>query len=163
MIASMASSPPQESSQAKAPVVVRRTAVIVLGYLAYIVLILVLPGRSPVRAATDAAGGVQASPSSAYMRGQRIWRRNNCQTCHAMYGLGGHTGPDLTTIGSRMPADYIEQVIRTGDRVMPAFDLDEAESADLVAYLQAISRTGVYPPKHWTDPVFGSANPWAGD
>lgn len=160
MIASMASSLPQEPSQAKAPAVVRRTAVIVLGYLTYIVLILVLPGRSPVRAAM---GDASAAPSPAYMRGQRVWRRHNCQTCHAMYGLGGHTGPDLTTIGSRMPADYIEQVIRTGDRVMPAFDLDEGESADLVAYLRAISRTGVYPPKRWTDPVFGSANPWAGD
>ena len=28
--------------------------------------------------------------------GRIVWQKNNCQSCHQLYGLGGYLGPDLT-------------------------------------------------------------------
>ncbi|MCZ6597955.1 MAG: hypothetical protein O7B99_09975, partial [Planctomycetota bacterium] len=28
--------------------------------------------------------------------GLAVWRENNCQACHQVYGFGGFHGPDLT-------------------------------------------------------------------
>ena len=42
-------------------------------------------------------------------RGELVYRRNNlaCTTCHAIGGIGGMLGPDLTSIGASAPADYL--------------------------------------------------------
>ncbi|MEC7357491.1 MAG: PVC-type heme-binding CxxCH protein [Verrucomicrobiota bacterium] len=43
------------------------------------------------------------------VRGENIYRRNQllCQACHAIGGGGGLIGPDLVSIGSSAPVDYI--------------------------------------------------------
>lgn len=42
-------------------------------------------------------------------RGEVIYRRENlaCVSCHAIGGIGGVLGPDLTSIGASAPADYL--------------------------------------------------------
>jgi putative heme-binding domain-containing protein len=42
-------------------------------------------------------------------RGERIFRsqQQSCATCHAIGGVGGHVGPDLTSIGASSPLDYL--------------------------------------------------------
>ncbi|MCH7870146.1 MAG: c-type cytochrome, partial [Planctomycetes bacterium] len=35
--------------------------------------------------------------------GLAIWRENNCQACHQIYGYGGFLGPDLTNLMDRRP------------------------------------------------------------
>lgn len=43
------------------------------------------------------------------LRGENIYRKNQllCQACHAIGGGGGLIGPDLVSIGSSAPVDYI--------------------------------------------------------
>lgn len=42
-------------------------------------------------------------------RGERLYRRPDlaCMSCHAIGGAGGHIGPDLTSIGTSAPGDYV--------------------------------------------------------
>lgn len=42
-------------------------------------------------------------------RGEQLYRRADlaCNTCHAIGGLGGKIGPDLTSIGASAPTDYL--------------------------------------------------------
>ncbi|MDB6058375.1 MAG: hypothetical protein JWO95_2219, partial [Verrucomicrobiales bacterium] len=43
------------------------------------------------------------------LRGENIFRRPQvaCATCHAIGGVGGKVGPDLTSIGASSPIDYL--------------------------------------------------------
>jgi putative heme-binding domain-containing protein len=43
------------------------------------------------------------------VRGERIFRRPElgCVSCHAIGGIGGHVGPDLTSIGGSAQPDYL--------------------------------------------------------
>ena len=38
--------------------------------------------------------------SKKAINGENIWLKNNCNSCHQLYGLGGYLGPDLTNIYS---------------------------------------------------------------
>ncbi len=42
-------------------------------------------------------------------RGERLFRsqQQSCATCHAIGGVGGHVGPDLTSIGASAQPDYL--------------------------------------------------------
>ena len=53
------------------------------------------------------ATSVAAQGDSA--RGEKIFRRPElgCVTCHAIGGVGGKVGPDLTSIGASAPVDYL--------------------------------------------------------
>ncbi len=46
-------------------------------------------------------------------RGERVYRRVElaCTACHAIGGVGGKVGPDLTSIGASAPADYLVESI----------------------------------------------------
>lgn len=46
-------------------------------------------------------------------RGELIYRRTElaCATCHAIGGIGGKVGPDMTSLGASAPADYIVESI----------------------------------------------------
>src|SRR5207244_2108743 len=43
------------------------------------------------------------------VRGEKIFRRAqvSCASCHAIGGVGGKVGPDLTSIGASSPLDYL--------------------------------------------------------
>jgi len=88
--------------------------------------------------------------------GARAWRVAGCQSCHSLYGLGGHTGPDLTNVVSRVSADYVRTVVRFGMRGMPAYrTIEPAELEAIVAYLADVDRTATFPPRGLTGAVFG--------
>jgi putative heme-binding domain-containing protein len=42
-------------------------------------------------------------------RGEMVFRRSSlqCATCHAIGGIGGKVGPDMTSLGASAPVDYI--------------------------------------------------------
>ncbi len=128
-------------------IVTRRVAVVILGYLAYGALAASLPIRTPPIDASSTGPLVDL--------GRAAWRANNCQSCHSIYGLGGHTGPDVTNAFSRVGDGYIRQVLRMGVRAMPVLDLSESEIDALVAYLDDMDRSGTYPPPGLGEPVFG--------
>ncbi len=51
----------------------------------------------------------QVQQSGDPHRGETIYRREKlqCVLCHAIGGVGGHVGPDLTSLGASAPVDYI--------------------------------------------------------
>jgi nitric oxide reductase subunit C len=81
------------------------------------------------------------SPPAA--RGLALWRRENCQACHQLHGLGGFLGPDLTNVAARRTPDELAEVLLEGRRQMPAFALGSGERADLGAFLAEMDRTGL--------------------
>lgn len=126
--------------------VLARSGVVVAGYLVYVGAVAGLPLDE--RADEDAW-----SPEAR--AGMGVWREQACTGCHSIYGLGGHTGPDLTNAWSRMGEEYIRTVLHDGVRAMPAFELSEADVQALLALLAETDRTGVYPPRSNFAPVFG--------
>ena len=60
------------------------------------------PAELQILAATALAQGDAA-------RGEQLYRRADlaCSACHAIGGIGGKIGPDLTSIGASAPTDYL--------------------------------------------------------
>lgn len=95
------------------------------------------------------------SPATAEAsRGRDVFLSSSCSGCHAIRGVSeaGFHGPDLTHLGSRttigaasLPLDHdtLTNWVRDPDALkpgtlMPAADLDDADLADLVAYLEGL-------------------------
>ena len=76
------------------------------------------------------------------LAGRRIWHRNNCQSCHQLYGFGGFLGPDLTNAASRLAPQRFVRLLNEGSGRMPAFDLSVDEAAAVMAFLWAMDETG---------------------
>ncbi|MGB0973418.1 MAG: c-type cytochrome [Flavobacteriaceae bacterium] len=85
--------------------------------------------------------------SNTALRGQELWQKNNCWSCHQTYGLGGYLGPDLTNIYSNKHKgpEYIKAFLNSGVKSMPKFNFSEDEKNAIVEYLKAIDSTGTYP------------------
>lgn len=126
-----------------------RVGVVVLGYFAYVAAVALLPLGARAHAST----GEPLDPQ--VQAGQVAWRNNACTSCHSIYGVGGHTGPDLTNVTSRMGEEYIRTVLKDGVRAMPAIELSDDETNAIVAYLGHADVTGVYPPRNAFVSVFG--------
>jgi nitric oxide reductase subunit C len=76
-------------------------------------------------------------------QGLALWRRNNCQACHQIYGFGGFLGPDLT---NRVDEDTLDEefsgILLKGSGKMPAFKFSRSDQEAILAYLRAVNRTG---------------------
>ena len=69
-----------------------------------------------------------------------MFQNKNCRNCHALEGIGGRRGPDLTTVGTRLTRDQlIDQVSNgtPGGGNMPAYgkQMNPAEMTALVDFL----------------------------
>jgi mono/diheme cytochrome c family protein len=80
-----------------------------------------------------------ASSRSHREHGAQVWAANGCQHCHTIANVGGHKGPDLSSVGRTAKKDAIRKQIVYGSKVMPAFGemLSPAEVDDLVRYLRS--------------------------
>ena len=125
---------------------VGRVLIIVAGYLAVGLVVFVSPGRGRPEVATPDAGA---------RRGAVVWRREHCASCHAIYGLGGHLGPDVVDSHTLRGPHFLRNIIRGGAIAMPGFDLSDAEIDDLVAFLAHLDGTGTYPFRSRPLPLFG--------
>jgi ubiquinol-cytochrome c reductase cytochrome b subunit len=81
------------------------------------------------------------------LQGSLVFQNKNCRNCHALDGLGGHKGPDLTTVGTRLTRDQlIDQVSNgtPGGGNMPAYgkQVSPAEMTALVAFLTSLRPEG---------------------
>lgn len=74
--------------------------------------------------------------------GLKLWRSNNCQVCHQVYGFGGFLGPDLTNVASRLDPIAFERILTYGQKQMPAFGLDKEKVNSLVAFFDELDATG---------------------
>ncbi len=75
--------------------------------------------------------------------GRAIWLKNNCQSCHQIYGFGGFLGPDLTNIVEHLSDQRLEQVLTNGFKQMPSFNFNYDERQYIMSYLRYINQTGI--------------------
>ena len=76
-------------------------------------------------------------------RGLAVWRGNNCQACHQIYGFGGFLGPDLTNrVTDATPDAEFRAILEEGARSMPAFQMPPADQEAVLSFLRAVNRTG---------------------
>jgi putative heme-binding domain-containing protein len=76
-------------------------------------------------------------------RGERIFRRKDlaCITCHAIGGVGGKVGPDLTSIGASAQIDYlIESVLYPNRKIKEGYHSAIIETKDGTEYSGVVAR-----------------------
>jgi ubiquinol-cytochrome c reductase cytochrome b subunit len=86
------------------------------------------------------------------LQGAVVFQHKNCRNCHALEGIGGKRGPDLTTVSTRLTREQlIDQVSNgtPGGGNMPAYgkQLSAAEMSVLVEFLVSLHPEG-QPPAH---------------
>lgn len=76
--------------------------------------------------------------------GADVYRTHGCQACHALFGVGGSVGPDLSAVGSRYDRATLVQIILAGRGNMPSFatSLDPDRLEALVDFLETLERPG---------------------
>jgi nitric oxide reductase subunit C len=81
--------------------------------------------------------------------GQDVWHKYNCINCHTLFGEGAYYAPDLTKITQHRGEAYLKAYMRDPSkfydeqrhrRLMPRQDLSEDEIADLIRFLDWISK-----------------------
>ena len=80
--------------------------------------------------------------SDTARQGRRIWRQNNCQSCHQLYGFGGFLGPDLTNAAERVPFERLEHLLTEGSGRMPAFGFSQGQITAVDEFLKVMHETG---------------------
>lgn len=82
-------------------------------------------------------------------RGMDVWHEFNCINCHTLFGEGAYYAPDLTKIAQLRGAPYLQAYMRdpsqfyderTHRRLMPKQDLTEEQIADIVVFLDWVSK-----------------------
>jgi len=99
--------------------------------------------------------GMEALPhperlSPLEKRGQQLFVKLKCYSCHGINGGGGPVGPDLGLGGKRDPKK-VEAILRhpgafNAHTVMPAYDLPPEDMKALVAYIVSIGPNSRMPP-----------------
>jgi nitric oxide reductase subunit C len=88
----------------------------------------------PILAMAAGVGGQELSA------GQRVYRAQGCSACHSINGIGGTSGPELTTVGTRHDQEwFIGHFKDPGKYVknsaMPPVTASDEEIAQLAAYM----------------------------
>jgi ubiquinol-cytochrome c reductase cytochrome b subunit len=84
------------------------------------------------------------------LQGAVLFQNKNCRNCHALDGVGGRRGPDLSDVGARLTGDQlIDQVSNgtPGGGNMPAYgrQMKPAEMTALVDFLVSLRPAGQAP------------------
>jgi ubiquinol-cytochrome c reductase cytochrome b subunit len=84
------------------------------------------------------------------LQGAALFQNKNCRNCHALDGIGGQRGPDLTTVGTRLTrGQLIDQISNgtPGGGNMPAYgkQIGPAEMSALVEFLAGLRPVGARP------------------
>jgi ubiquinol-cytochrome c reductase cytochrome b subunit len=85
--------------------------------------------------------------SPVELQGALLFQDKQCRNCHAVGGEGGHRGPDLSVVGTRMDQpELVRQVIQGGGN-MPAYGntLSPQEIKALVSYLVSLRPLNTIP------------------
>lgn len=77
------------------------------------------------------------------LRGALVFQDKQCRNCHALGGVGGHRGPALDAVATRLTKDQLIHQVLQGGGNMPAYgkNLSPSEVTALVAFLG-----GLHPP-----------------
>jgi ubiquinol-cytochrome c reductase cytochrome b subunit len=81
------------------------------------------------------------------LQGAAQFQNKDCRNCHALQGIGGRRGPDLTAVGTRLTRDQLIDQISNGTPGggnMPAYgkQISPAEMTALVAFLENLRPPG---------------------
>jgi mono/diheme cytochrome c family protein len=123
------------------------TALTIAGYVSK-------PAADTTAAAGSQAGGrlpqaATATPESI-SRGSEVFKSNGCAGCHAISGVGGVIGPNLSDEANRgRTHEWLSVQIRNPkmhfpDTIMPSFNkLTDRQANDLIDYLLALKSSGI--------------------
>lgn len=87
--------------------------------------------------------------SPAVIHGKDVWHQNNCINCHTLFGEGAYYAPDLTKIAQHRGEAYLKAYLKDPSkfydeqrhrRLMPKQDMTDTEIADLVSFLDWVSK-----------------------
>lgn len=86
------------------------------------------------------------------LQGAALFQSKDCRNCHALDGIGGERGPDLTTVGARLThGQLIDQISNgtPGGGNMPAYgkQISPPEMTALVEFLANLRPPGTPPPR----------------
>ncbi len=96
----------------------------------------VLVGADVPDARTTDRADVGRDVDPVVERGAAVFRRY-CAHCHGARGAGTGDGPDLRVRVPTVDDAEVLRLVRDGGRMMPALPVDEAQRADVLAYLRA--------------------------
>lgn len=83
------------------------------------------------------------------IHGKDVWHKYNCINCHTLFGEGAYYAPDLTKITQHRGAPYLTAYMKDPSkfydeqkhrRLMPKQDLSDVEIADLISFLDWVSK-----------------------
>jgi ubiquinol-cytochrome c reductase cytochrome b subunit len=85
--------------------------------------------------------------SPAQLQGAAMFQNKSCRNCHALDGIGGTRGPDLTRVGMRLTHDQLVNQVSNGTPGggnMPAYgqQMGPAEMTVLVDFLTTLRPAG---------------------
>ncbi len=86
---------------------------------------------------------VTASQKGDPHRGELVYRRPElgCVTCHAIGGVGGKVGPDMTSIGASSPADYlVESLVYPNRKIKEGYHSVVIETKDEQEFSGVLTR-----------------------
>jgi ubiquinol-cytochrome c reductase cytochrome b subunit len=91
--------------------------------------------------------GLVQNSTPLRLQGAALFQNKNCRNCHALEGLGGQRGPDLTRVGTRLTrGQLIDQISNgtPGGGNMPAYgkQISPAEMTALVEFLENLRPAG---------------------
>ncbi len=86
--------------------------------------------------------------SALELAGANVFQYKQCRACHAIDGVGGHRGPDLASVGTRLTDPQLTRQVLQGGGNMPAYgkNLDPDETTALVAFLVSLRGNQNLPP-----------------
>jgi len=107
-------------------------------------------GSAPV-GATQASSAQQAAAvplSPLAMRGQKVFQRNSCESCHGVDGLTGTVAaPALAGTASILPASVLEDLLRHHSIQMqkggmPLTNMNAQDMKSIVAFIRSMPAKG---------------------
>jgi ubiquinol-cytochrome c reductase cytochrome b subunit len=86
------------------------------------------------------------------LQGALVLQNKQCRNCHALDGVGGHRGPDLSTVATRLTRDQLVRQVIQGGGNMPAYgkNLSPAEVDALVAFMMTLHPANELPARDVT-------------
>jgi ubiquinol-cytochrome c reductase cytochrome b subunit len=95
---------------------------------------------SPVANPGQLPANVTQNLSPTAQQGVVVYQQAGCISCHAIEGVGGQRGPNLTGVGGRLSRGQLISRIQAGGNNMPAYagNLTPTQLSNLVDFLQSL-------------------------
>jgi ubiquinol-cytochrome c reductase cytochrome b subunit len=147
-----------ERAPSRRPVAVLAVIVIftALGVLTYLGITAPWSPQMTAWSGNPIPAAIVRASTPLQLQGGLVFQNKNCRNCHALEGIGGERGPDLTTVGTRLTRDQlIDQVSNgtPGGGNMPAYgkQLNPAEMTTLAEFLVSLRPSGQPPARSAAD------------